>query len=132
MIDLHAHILPGVDDGPQSATDALALLRAMVEDGITTVVATPHMLDGRYDVTIDRMAQEDLACQFWVDRPKRNSPPLDDRQTKQRRGFPNRDSAAVAVPMGLVVPALDHMFGKRFDPLRFDGRHGAPVSASRL
>lgn len=60
MIDLHSHVLPGVDDGPRTSTDALALLRRMVDDGITTVVATPHMLDGHYDVELDRMAHEVL------------------------------------------------------------------------
>jgi protein-tyrosine phosphatase len=42
MIDLHCHILPGVDDGPRSLEEALALARFCVHDGITDVVATPH------------------------------------------------------------------------------------------
>ncbi len=50
MIDVHAHVLPGLDDGPANMGDALALVRAAVEDHIDTIVATPHMLDGIYNV----------------------------------------------------------------------------------
>ena len=42
MIDLHCHILPGVDDGPTSLRESLKLARFCVEDGITVVTATPH------------------------------------------------------------------------------------------
>ncbi len=43
MIDLHAHILPGIDDGPQSLEDSLEMARLAVADGITTLLATPHL-----------------------------------------------------------------------------------------
>src|SRR5438132_1271829 len=42
MLDLHCHILPGVDDGAASLDEALALARFCVRDGITHVIATPH------------------------------------------------------------------------------------------
>jgi protein-tyrosine phosphatase len=42
MLDLHCHILPGVDDGPATLQEALAIARFAVADGITHVVATPH------------------------------------------------------------------------------------------
>jgi protein-tyrosine phosphatase len=42
MLDLHCHILPGVDDGAASMDEALAMARFCVADGITHVVATPH------------------------------------------------------------------------------------------
>ena len=42
MLDLHCHILPGVDDGPTTLAEALALARFCVADGITHVTATPH------------------------------------------------------------------------------------------
>lgn len=48
MIDLHAHILPGVDDGASSLADSLAMAEQLASVGITRVVATPHLqLDGR-------------------------------------------------------------------------------------
>lgn len=42
MIDLHCHILPGVDDGPTTLSEALEMARFCVADGITHVFATPH------------------------------------------------------------------------------------------
>lgn len=42
MIDLHAHLLPGVDDGPGTWDEALEMLRIAQEDGIGTLVATSH------------------------------------------------------------------------------------------
>jgi protein-tyrosine phosphatase len=43
VIDLHSHILPGIDDGARSLDDALGIARAAVADGITTIAATPHV-----------------------------------------------------------------------------------------
>ena len=48
MIDLHCHILHGVDDGPQSIEESLTMARTAVNDGIHSVVATPHTLNGIY------------------------------------------------------------------------------------
>lgn len=49
MIDLHAHVLPGVDDGPATWEDAVALVRMAAAEGITEMVATPHMMpDGAF------------------------------------------------------------------------------------
>jgi protein-tyrosine phosphatase len=45
LIDLHTHILPGVDDGARTLDDALDMARAFVAEGITTVAATPHVRD---------------------------------------------------------------------------------------
>jgi len=42
VIDLHTHILPGVDDGAETLEDALAMARVAHDDGISTIVATPH------------------------------------------------------------------------------------------
>ena len=47
-VDIHCHCLPGLDDGPRSLNEAVALCESLVVDGITTVIATPHQL-GRYD-----------------------------------------------------------------------------------
>ncbi len=45
MIDLHSHILPGVDDGPADWEGSLAMLRMAEAGGTTTIVATPHSHD---------------------------------------------------------------------------------------
>jgi protein-tyrosine phosphatase len=45
--DVHCHCLAGLDDGPRTWADAVSLCRRIVDDGITTTIATPHQL-GRY------------------------------------------------------------------------------------
>jgi protein-tyrosine phosphatase len=42
-IDLHAHVLAGLDDGPETLDDAIALCRALVDEGVETVAASPHV-----------------------------------------------------------------------------------------
>ncbi len=42
MIDIHCHILPGVDDGATTLKDSIEMAKAAVEEGITTIIATPH------------------------------------------------------------------------------------------
>jgi protein-tyrosine phosphatase len=54
MIDLHAHILPAVDDGPTTVEEALAVLRAAADDGIEVIAATPHVRDD-YPTTPEAM-----------------------------------------------------------------------------
>ncbi len=49
MIDLHNHILPGIDDGARSEQEALELARQAVANGITQAVLTPHIQPGVYD-----------------------------------------------------------------------------------
>jgi len=47
-VDIHCHCLPGLDDGPENVAAAVSLCRSLVDDGITTVIATPHQL-GAYE-----------------------------------------------------------------------------------
>ncbi|MGB6597247.1 MAG: CpsB/CapC family capsule biosynthesis tyrosine phosphatase [Candidatus Acidiferrum sp.] len=42
MVDVHCHLLPGLDDGPDNMEDSLAMAESAIADGITHVVATPH------------------------------------------------------------------------------------------
>ena len=51
MVDLHCHILPGVDDGAKSIEESLNMLRKLAAAGVESVVATPHLLRGSYDTT---------------------------------------------------------------------------------
>jgi protein-tyrosine phosphatase len=44
IADVHCHCLPGIDDGPATLSDSLALCRRLAEDGVTSVAATPHQL----------------------------------------------------------------------------------------
>ncbi len=52
-LDLHAHVLPAVDDGPDTIEEALDLLRALQDEGVTTVAATPHVHPA-YPTTVER------------------------------------------------------------------------------
>jgi len=45
VIDTHLHILPGVDDGPETMQEALALARALVQEGVHSAIATSHYND---------------------------------------------------------------------------------------
>lgn len=45
MIDLHSHVLPGVDDGAPDMEGSLAIARSAAEDGVTVLAATPHVRD---------------------------------------------------------------------------------------
>lgn len=45
MIDIHAHILPGVDDGARDFEESVAVVRWLAHQGVTDVVATPHYID---------------------------------------------------------------------------------------
>jgi protein-tyrosine phosphatase len=45
MIDLHSHILPGLDDGARTLADSVDIARAALADGITVIAGTPHVRD---------------------------------------------------------------------------------------
>jgi len=60
MIDLHSHILPGVDDGPQGLDESVAMCRLAAADGCTAMVATPHQRRGEW-WNADREHLADLA-----------------------------------------------------------------------
>jgi protein-tyrosine phosphatase len=48
MVDLHCHILPGIDDGPNDIAVSLEMAESAIADGITHVVATPHSSNEYY------------------------------------------------------------------------------------
>ncbi|WP_368490060.1 tyrosine-protein phosphatase [Clostridium sp. BJN0013] len=49
MVDIHSHILPGVDDGSKSMDETLKMLKLAELDGVKTIVATPHFYRGYYE-----------------------------------------------------------------------------------
>ncbi len=53
MIDIHNHIIPGIDDGAQTLEDSIELLKLAVDNGIQKLVCTPHMHAGRFDNDVD-------------------------------------------------------------------------------
>jgi protein-tyrosine phosphatase len=48
VIDIHCHILPGIDDGPRHIDESLEMAKIASRDGITTIVATPHIKEPPY------------------------------------------------------------------------------------
>ncbi len=48
MVDLHCHLLPGIDDGSKSMEISLCLAREATENGVTHALLTPHHMNGRY------------------------------------------------------------------------------------
>jgi len=57
MIDIHAHILPGIDDGPKDIDESIEMLHQAQKDGIHTIVATPHTLNGIYTCTPEMVSR---------------------------------------------------------------------------
>jgi protein-tyrosine phosphatase len=67
VIDLHAHVLPGVDDGARDLDEAVALLRRMASDGVRMVAATPHLRADHPRVDPNALAGQVAALQEAVD-----------------------------------------------------------------
>ncbi len=63
MIDLHSHLLPGIDDGASDLAMSLAMARALVEDGVSVAACTPHILPGLYHNTGPQIRAATLALQ---------------------------------------------------------------------
>lgn len=67
MIDLHHHLLPGIDDGAADLAMALDMARMAVADGIHTVACTPHIYPGLYENTGDGIRAAITALQAELD-----------------------------------------------------------------
>ena len=55
MIDIHTHILPGLDDGAQDLEAALQMAQAAAADGIDRIIATPHVITGSFDYSREQI-----------------------------------------------------------------------------
>lgn len=60
MIDIHCHILPGMDDGPADMEESIEMARVAVRDGIKCIVATPHLKDSIYPASLIRGKVDEL------------------------------------------------------------------------
>lgn len=67
MIDLHSHILPGVDDGAQTLEDSLEMARKAISQGITHLMCTPHHNNGKYNNPADQIIRDVAALQQELD-----------------------------------------------------------------
>lgn len=59
LIDLHSHILPGLDDGAPDIRTAIKMARLSAKEGVCEIVATPHCYDGVYNCTKEEIL---MAC----------------------------------------------------------------------
>lgn len=66
MIDIHCHMLPGIDDGAHDMEDALHMARLAVEDGITDIIVTPHMQNGFYSTIAEKVLVETSKLQKMI------------------------------------------------------------------
>ena len=68
MIDLHCHMLPGIDDGAPDLATSLAMARIAVEDGIEVTACTPHIYPGLYENDAAGIKLRVTALQETLDR----------------------------------------------------------------
>ena len=68
MIDLHCHILPGIDDGAADLSVSIEMAKAFVADGVSVVACTPHILPGLYHNTGPQIRQATAQLQQNLDR----------------------------------------------------------------
>ena len=64
MIDLHCHLLPGIDDGAKTLDQALEMARRAVTDGIHVSIMTPHLHPGRYENTRSSIQRDFQAFRY--------------------------------------------------------------------
>ena len=67
MVDIHCHILPGIDDGPPDMVASAAMARAAAAAGITTVAATPHLRADFPKVRVDEIGGRAAELQAALD-----------------------------------------------------------------
>lgn len=67
VIDLHCHILPGLDDGADNLSVSLAMARASVDQGVEVVACTPHILAGLYHNSGPAIRRATLQLQAALD-----------------------------------------------------------------
>ena len=72
MIDIHSHILPNIDDGPDSLSQAFQTLLKAHNQGVATIIATPHSIDGVYNAGPEDILEKCSTLNFEL--KKRNIP----------------------------------------------------------
>ena len=121
MIDLHSHLLPGIDDGATNLDDSMRLVRHAIADGVTHMVITPHIHPGRYDNDIHTISSS-LAIL---------------REELDRQGIPLQIAAAAEVRISIemveminknLIPFLGEHDGFKVLLLEFPHSHILPGS----
>lgn len=122
MIDLHCHILPGIDDGAADVNAALEMARAFVADGVSVVACTPHILPGLYHNTAEGIRTAVAELQGRLDNegiPLKLVPGADNHiapdcvaQLRDKRMLALADSRYVLIepPHHVAPPRMDAVF----------------------
>ena len=78
MIDIHSHVLPGIDDGAGTFDDSIEILSDLSSNGVTDVIATPHYVkESQYtspvesnmallDELVERLKEEDISINVYL------------------------------------------------------------------
>lgn len=70
MIDIHSHILSNLDDGPSSEEGSLLMAKLAAEEGIRTIIATPHHKNGRFENEKESIIHKICTLQTLLDEKK--------------------------------------------------------------
>jgi len=62
MVDLHCHILPGLDDGPATMEESMGMAESAIADGITHLVATPQLQQQILFLILRACASSEMSC----------------------------------------------------------------------
>lgn len=57
IVDMHCHVLPGVDDGPDTPEESMLVLKEAVRQNVTTMIVTPHFHPARYQVYASQIVE---------------------------------------------------------------------------
>ncbi|MBD8951509.1 MAG: hypothetical protein EGR85_02990, partial [Subdoligranulum sp.] len=93
LVDLHCHILPGIDDGAKNLDVSIALLNKEIQDGVAGIVFTPHF-------HYERISVEDFAA-------KRKAAFLKVAKAAQENGLPLAAKMGAEVYFTTALPSLD-------------------------
>lgn len=124
MIDIHCHLLPGIDDGAADLDAALRLARLAVAEGISHLVCTPHIQPRRFDNTAASIAAARTAF----------AAALAEAEIPLRVGYAAEVRLDLAILTGVVdgsIPLLGTWRGQGVLLLEFPD-HEVPVGAERL
>lgn len=53
IVDMHCHILPGIDDGPRESREAMEMLRMEFQQGVRKIICTPHLHKGMFEASME-------------------------------------------------------------------------------
>jgi protein-tyrosine phosphatase len=121
MIDIHCHILPGLDDGAENMEETLAMCRLAAEEGVTEIFATPHLFQGMfatdresilaaYEEARERIATEGIPLKLHVGSDLHLVPDLLERLDQGQGVTLNHGKYfLLELPSRVLPPNLDEM-----------------------